>query len=139
MAHDATMKEDKIMIMSIGNSTSEPRTHDLEHHNRQYVGVLLAKELCGRVTSLGQSAEALAKLGLPKTIPAHTDEASVGMGMQAVASYRNKICQKTVDMVFVRISDDVVTVTRTSNENEYRQPRIKRLPFQKCSTVLTER
>ena len=79
------------MIMSIGNSTFEPRTHDLEHHSRQYVGVLLAKELCGKVTALGPSAKALAKMGLPKIIPAHTDEASLGMGMQAVGQYRIKI------------------------------------------------
>ena len=92
MAHDGTMKEDKIMIMSIGNNTSEPRTRDLEHHIRQYdVGDLLSRELRWRVTALGTG---LAKFWLPKIIPAHTDEASLGMGMQAVAQYRIKIYEK---------------------------------------------
>ena len=59
--------------------------------------------------------------------------------MPAVALYRNKTCKTTEDMVSVRMSDDVVAVTKMSNEIENGQPMIKGLQFQKCSAMLTER
>ena len=47
--------------------------------------------------------------------------------------------KKTEDMAFVRISDDVVTVTSMSNGIENRQTMIKGLQFSECSAMLTER